>query len=194
MRLWRETSRALIEIKAISAGEMQPFNMKKASEPPRDAATGAHRSEQHHRKWGPILVGTDGSEGAGRAVDEAASLTADLGTDLWIAHVIDKTSSTAVAQFARAEEASIGDAIEATARHILFEAARRAEAVGATKPYTVLRYGSCAEELVAAAGEVGAKAIFVGRRGAGGRLAQALIGSVSQKLAGVAPVDLVIVP
>jgi nucleotide-binding universal stress UspA family protein len=140
------------------------------------------------------LVGTDGSEGADRAVDAAGGLAADLGTDLWIVHVINGTSDTNVTQFARAEEASIGDAIEAAARHILFEASRRAEAGGATKPHTVLRYGSCAEELVAAAGGVGAKAIFVGRRGAGGRLAQALIGSVSQKLSGIAPVDLVIVP
>ena len=140
------------------------------------------------------MVGTDGSEGAGRAIDAAGRLAADLGTDLWIVHVVEGTSDTGVTQFARAEETSIGDATEAAAHRILIEAARRAEAGGATKPHTVLRYGSCAEELVAAAGEVDAKAIFVGRRGAGGRLAQALIGSVSQKLAGVAPVDLVIVP
>jgi len=168
--------------------------MTENSELQRDAATGTRRTEQHDRKWGPILVGTDGSEGAGRAVDAAAGLAADLGTDLWIAHVIDETSDAAVTQFARAEEASIGDAIEAAAQHILFEAAQKAEVIGARKPHTVLRCGSYAEELVAAAGEVGAKAIFVGRRGAGGRFAQALIGSVSQKLAGISPVNLVIVP
>lgn len=140
------------------------------------------------------MVGTDGSESAGRAVDAAGGLAADLGTDLWIAHVIDRTSDKALTQFARTEEASIGDATEATARHILIEAAQRAEAAGARKPHTLLRWGGCAEELVAAARAVGAKAIFVGRRGAGGRLAEALIGSVSQKLAGISPVNLVIVP
>ena len=140
------------------------------------------------------MVGTDGSEGAHRAIDAAGGLAADLGTDLWIAHVIDKTSSTAVTQFAQAEEASIGDATDAAARDILIEAARRAKNSGARKPHTVLRWGSSAEELVAAAGEVGARAIFIGRRGAGGRLAQALIGSVSQKLAGISPINLVIVP
>ena len=154
---------------------MQPFNMMASSESQRDAATGARPSEQHDRQWGPVLVGTNGSKGAGRAVDAAGGLAAG-------------TSNIGVTQFARAEEASIGDAIEAAARHTLFKAARRAEAVGARKPHTVLRCGSCVEELVAAAGEVGAKAIFVGRRGAGGRLAQALIGSVSQKLAGISPV------
>jgi nucleotide-binding universal stress UspA family protein len=184
----------LIEIKASSADEMQLFNMKKAAEPPRDATTGTYRSEQHHRKWGPILVGTDGSEGADRAVDAAGALAADLGTDLWIIHVIDGTSDLAVTRFAQTEKASIGDATEAAARDILIQAARRAENSGARKPRTVLRWGSCADELVAAAGEVGATAILVGRRGAGGRLAQALIGSVSQKLAGISPVYLVIVP
>lgn len=140
------------------------------------------------------MVGADGSEGAGRAIDAAGRLATDLGIELWIAHVIDKTSSTAVAQFAHAEDAAIGDATEAAARDILIEAARRAENSGARKPHTVLRWGASADELVAAAGAVGATAIVVGRRGAGGRLAQALIGSVSQKLAGISPVFLIIVP
>ena len=40
------------------------------------------RSGQRNHKWGPILVGTDGSEGAARAVDAAGALAADLKTDL----------------------------------------------------------------------------------------------------------------
>jgi nucleotide-binding universal stress UspA family protein len=140
------------------------------------------------------LVGTDGSEGARRAVDAAVSLTAELVTELWIVHVIDKASSTAVTRFAQAEQATLGDATEAAARDILIEAARRAESTGEKRPRILLRWGNSADELVAAAGEIGARAIFVGRRGAGGRLAQALIGSVSQKLAGISPVFLVIVP
>ena len=159
-----------------------------------DAAAGTMRTPEKNHKWGPILVGTDGSEGAGRAIDAAGRLAADLGTDLWIVHVVDGTSDTGVTRFARAEETSIGDATEAAAHRILIEAARRAETSGARKPHTILRWGACAEEVVAAAGEVAATAIVVGRRGAGGRLAQALIGSVSQKLAGMSPVYLVIVP
>jgi len=145
-------------------------------------------------RWGPILVGTDGSEGATRAVDAAGGLAAALNTGLWIANVIDGTSESALTQFARAEEASIGDVASAEARRILYEAARRAEASGASKSRTVQYSGNCAEQLVAAAREIAAKAIIVGRRGAGGRLAQALIGSVSQKLAGISPIMLVIVP
>lgn len=140
------------------------------------------------------MVGTDGSGGAGRAVDAAAGLATDLDTELWIAHVMATMSGAAVTQVAHSEETSIGDVTEAMARRVLIEAARRAEASGAKKPHTLLRWGSCAEELIDAAREVGATAIVVGRRGAGGRLAQALIGSVSQKLAGISPVYLVIVP
>jgi len=152
------------------------------------------RTLENDHEWGPILVGTDGSDGACRAIYAAAGLAADLGTGLWIVHVIDGTSSTAVTQFKHAEKASIGDATEAAASDILLEAARRAESIGRKKPRTVLRWGASAKGLVAAAGEVGAKAILVGRRGVGGRLAQAFIGSVSQKLAGNSPDNLVIVP
>jgi nucleotide-binding universal stress UspA family protein len=121
-------------------------------------------------------------------------LAADLGTDLWIAHVIDGTSETALAHLARAEETSIGDVAEEQARRILDDAMRRAEGSGARQIRTTLRSGDCAEELVSAAHKTGSTAIFVGRRGAGGRLREALIGSVSQKLAGISPIMLVIVP
>lgn len=145
-------------------------------------------------EWGPILVGTDGSEGAARAIDAAGGLAVALNTDLWIANVIDDASETDVARFSRMDQASIGDVTEAKAHLILDEAVHRARAGGARKVRTVLRSGACADEIIAAARDMGAKAVFVGRRGAGGRLAQAFIGSVSQKLAGMSPTMLVIVP
>lgn len=155
---------------------------------------GSSRTAGHDPKWGPILVGSDGSEGAGRAVDSAGALAAQLGTPLWIAHVIDASSDETATQFARSEDTCAGDVTEAMAQRVLMEAAERAEAAGAKRPHTTLRWGSSAEEIIAAAREADAKAIFVGRRGAGGRLAQALTGSVSQKLSGISPVMLVIVP
>ena len=144
-------------------------------------------------KWGPILVGTDGSDDANRAVDYAGALTAELKTQLWIIHVTHGTAANA-AEYARAEKASIGDATEEIVRRLLSEGARRASAAGAKEIHTMTREGDYAEGIIGAAHEVGATAIFVGRRGIGGRLTQALIGSVSQKLAGISPLLLVIVP
>jgi len=129
-----------------------------------------------------------------RAIDAAGALAVDLGTDLWIAHVMDETRDTSATRFALIEGAAIGDVVDAVAHRILIDASKRAEKAGAGKSHTIVRCGAPAEELVAGANGVGAKAIFVGRRGAGGLLAQALIGSVSQKLAGISPVYLVIVP
>lgn len=152
------------------------------------------RGPKARRKWGPVLVGTDGSEGAARAVEAASALAADLGAEVWVVNVMDQSSESVLGQIARDDNASFGDIAETMARRILDEAAQRAEAVGAKKIHCLVRSGHCADELIAAAEEIEATAIFVGRRGAGGRLSQALIGSVSQKLAGISPRMLVIVP
>lgn len=166
--------------------------MTQSSESLPDLAAGRERERGH--KWGPILVGTDGSEDAARAVDAAGGLAAVLDVDVWIASVMDGTSEPVLEQLARDDSASIGDVADSMARRILNEAARRAEASGTRKIHTLLRSGNCAEVLIAAAHDIDATAIFVGRRGTGGRLSQALLGSVSQKLAGISPRMLVIVP
>ena len=68
--------------------------------------TAINENQGHKRppqKWGPIVVGTDGSVGAARAVDVASILAADLNADLWIANVMDGTSDSNLAPIARAE-------------------------------------------------------------------------------------------
>jgi hypothetical protein len=70
-----------------------------------NSATGNRRSWQ----WGLILVGTDGSDGAARAVEAAAALAVDLRIELWIAYVIDREMEPALTRFAHAEDTSIGD-------------------------------------------------------------------------------------
>ena len=167
--------------------------MTENSEIPRDAAVANRRSAGGAHEWGPILVATDASEGASRAVDAAGALAAELNADLWIANVIDGTSDTELTQFARTEGASIGDVTKATVTRVLDEAAKRAEARGAKEIHTIVRAGDCTEEIIEAARLVRATAIFVGRRGSG-RLKGLLIGSVSQKLACLSPSMLVIVP
>ena len=168
--------------------------MIESSEKPENPAVGKRRLSETRRKWGAVLIGTDGSEGAARAVEAASALAADLDAEVWIANVMDQSSEPVLGQIARADNASVGDIAETMARRFLYEAAQRAEAVGAQKIHSILRSGHCAEELIAVAQEIDATAIFVGRRGAGGRLSQLLMGSVSQKLAGISPRMLVIVP
>ena len=78
--------------------------------------TAINENQGHKRppqKWGPIVVGTDGSVGAARAVEVASILAADLNADLWIANVMDGTSDSNLAPIARAENISKGDVAEA---------------------------------------------------------------------------------
>jgi len=140
-----------------------------------------------------ILAATDGSEGAGRAVDAAAALAAALNIELWILTVMDGTSSDLLRTIARQERVTIGDALSAVTDRILIEAKERSERLGVRTVHLKSRSGDSAEEILEAASEIGADAIFVGRRGRG-RLQGLLLGSVSQKLAGLAPCMVMIVP
>jgi nucleotide-binding universal stress UspA family protein len=140
----------------------------------------------------PILVATDGSDGAKRAVKAAARAAGKLDTDLWILHVMDGFSED-VTQFAATERSLIGDALEAAAVGILTEAKSEAESLGAKAVHLKHCSGDCTEGIIDTAREVGAAAIFVGRRGRG-RLSGLLQGSVSQKLASLAPCIVAIVP
>jgi nucleotide-binding universal stress UspA family protein len=141
----------------------------------------------------PILVATDGSEGARHAVDAAADLAGKLNIDLWILNVMDGFPDEELVRFTRAEGASVGDALDARAKRILTEARARAERFGAKTIHLRSRSGDCTEVILETAREIEAAAIFVGRRGRG-RLPGLLLGSVSQKLACLAPCQLVIVP
>jgi nucleotide-binding universal stress UspA family protein len=141
----------------------------------------------------PILVATDGSQGARRAVETAAHLAGKLNVDLWIVHVMDDFSDELLAKFATSERSSIGDAFEAVARGMLSAAKGQAEAAGAHLVHVRSRSGDCTEGILETVRESDAAAVFVGRRGRG-RLAGLLLGSVSQKLASLAPCLVVIVP
>jgi hypothetical protein len=152
------------------------------SEAPRDAPADS--------RWPLILARTDGSAGATHAVGAAVGLAAALNTDLWIANVIDGTSESALRQYARAEEASIGGVAEAAAH-----SERGGETCGSRRGEKD-PHGAVSWKLRQATRRRGARdrrqGVFVGCRRASGP--QDLTGSVSQKLAGIALTMLVIVP
>ena len=140
-----------------------------------------------------ILVATDGSEGADRAVDAASALAAALNIDLWILTVTDGTSNKLLKTLAREEQISIGDAMSAIPDRILAQAKERADGLGVKRIHLKSSFGDSTEEILEIAREVRPDAVFVGRRGRG-RLQGLLLGSVSQKLASLAPCMVVIVP
>ena len=117
-----------------------------------------------------ILVGTDGSEGAGRAVEFAANLSARLKAPLKIVHVVTLDDPPLDANN---DYASI--------------ARRRAESLGAVEVHSESLAGTdIAAAIVDAAHRGNADFIVVGKRGLS-RVAGLLLGSVSQKLVSAAP-------
>jgi len=139
-----------------------------------------------------IMVATDGSEGANRAVDFAAELAKAFGCKLSIVTVSDNLSGEEMKQLARAER-NIGDALEALSRQILTAASARAQHLGITDVQLRTGWGDPAQSIIDFGGREAADAIVLGRRGRG-RLAGLLLGSVSQKVASLAPCAVVVVP
>lgn len=86
-----------------------------------------------------------------------------------------------------------GDALEEISRRILARASTLARAQGPVTIATMSAAGNPAESLIGLVNAKHADAIVIGRRGRG-RLEGLLLGSVSQKLATLAPCTVIIVP
>jgi nucleotide-binding universal stress UspA family protein len=139
-----------------------------------------------------ILVATDGSPGAERAVDMAAQCAKAFGGKLSIVTVGGAFSPGEARQLARAER-DIADALEGVLDQILADASARVWRAGVSDVHTQTGWGDPAEAILEIARRDGADAIVLGRRGRG-RLAGLLLGSVSQKLVSLAPCPVIVVP
>jgi nucleotide-binding universal stress UspA family protein len=139
-----------------------------------------------------ILLATDGSSGADRAAEVAAKLAKALGSSLSIVTVGGNLSSGEMRQLARAE-GNVPDALDALSNQILWHAKEQAQRAGVTDVRTQSGWGDPAEVIIEAARREQADAIVMGRRGHG-RLAGLLLGSVSQKVASLAPCVVIVVP
>ncbi len=123
-----------------------------------------------------ILVGTDGSAGAGRAVELAARLAADLRASLRIVHVVTLDDPPLDAHN---DHASI--------------ARMRAQELGALDVHSESLAGSdIAATIMEAARRGEVDLIIVGKRGLT-RVTGLLLGSVSQKLVSAAPCAVTVV-
>ena len=140
-----------------------------------------------------VLVATDNSDPANRALTAAALLTKQSDAELIIVNVEQGRLDDSLEDFRRAENATVGDILEQRSAEILMRAESKAQTLGVTRIRTEAGLGDAAGFILTVAEREGVDTIVVGRRGRG-RMAGLLIGSVSQRLAAAAPCKVMIVP
>jgi nucleotide-binding universal stress UspA family protein len=142
-----------------------------------------------------ILVATDGSEDAERAIDFAAQLAKTSSARLLIVNVTGAHSipEAVLVKFSQAEHVWVRELLASLSSEILQKARDRARALGLTDIALESRSGDVAQTILEVAEQFDADAIVVGKRGSG-RVAGLLLGSVSQKLVSLASQVVIVVP
>jgi nucleotide-binding universal stress UspA family protein len=143
-----------------------------------------------------IVVGTDGSETAGVAVDQATALAELSGATLHIVHGHQPLPVGRGAAAASSGRTGVGidsanAGIASDSRSICEQAAAKAKSVGVAVE-THARPGDPATELVKVAEEVGADLLVIGNRGMSGAR-RFISGSVPNKVSHHCPCSLLIV-
>jgi len=139
-----------------------------------------------------IIVATDGSSGANRAVDTAARLAKVAGAKLAILTIGGNISGEELRQIA-STEGNLGKALESAANQILSRAQKRALRKGLSSVELLTGWGDPSQAIIDTVRHEKADILVVGRRGRG-RLSGLLLGSVSQKLTTLAPCNVMVVP
>lgn len=142
-----------------------------------------------------ILVATDGSEGADRAIDYAAHRAKTEGAELVILNIVGGYGlpDKVVRAFTHGEHAWLTELLQSLSAETLTKAQQRAHAAGVGTILLESREGDVAGTILDVALEKAADAIVVGKRGLG-HTSGLLLGSVSQKLVSLATLPLTIVP
>lgn len=139
-----------------------------------------------------ILAATDGSRGGNRAVIAAVQLAKATGATLSFVTVGGNISAAELRRLARSE-GGVGEALELISNRVLDQARMRARRLGIAKVKVHIGWGDPAEVIIETANREKADVIVIGRRGRS-RLAGLLLGSVSQKIASLAPCIVMIIP
>ncbi len=139
-----------------------------------------------------IIVATDGSPGANRAIDTAVAMAKATGYELMVLTIGGNMTGTELRRLASAE-GDLTEALKSAADLILNRARERSRRGGVSTVRTVAAWGDPAEAIIDVVKREKADILVVGRRGRS-RLSRLLLGSVSQKLASLAPCKVMIVP
>ncbi len=139
-----------------------------------------------------IIVATDGSPDANRAVDAAAKLAKVANYKLIILTIGGNVSGAELKRLA-STGGDLSKTMELTTDRILNQAKRRALRAGVTAVDVQTAWGDPAETIIDTVRHKKADILVVGRRGRG-RLSGLLLGSVSPKLVSLAPCTVMVVP
>jgi nucleotide-binding universal stress UspA family protein len=142
-----------------------------------------------------ILVATDESDGAARAVEYAARLSKAFGAKLLIVNVVGGHGlpDNVFSRLERGQQVWVDEQLTSVSAETLTKARALAWSAGAAAIELESRTGDVAQTIIEIAREKEVDGIIIGKRGAG-RLAGLLLGSVSQKLASLSSVAVTIVP
>lgn len=138
-----------------------------------------------------ILVATDNSDSANRAVEAAAHLATQVGASLLIVNVEQGYFDHDLGPLQIRDE--MGDILEARSREILARAKQQAQRIGVSDIQTVSGLGDAAAFILDIAKREAVDLIVLGKRGRS-RLAGIMLGSVSQHVAALAPCSVHVVP
>jgi nucleotide-binding universal stress UspA family protein len=139
-----------------------------------------------------IIVATDSSPGANRAVDTAARLAKATGAELTILTVGGDMTGAELRKIAGVA-GDVSEALQSTSNRVLKQAQKRAQRIGVADIKLRCEWGDPAETIIETVRRRQADILVVGRRGRS-RLSGLLLGSVSQKLASLAPCIVIVVP
>lgn len=141
-----------------------------------------------------ILVASDGSEGARRAVDYAAGLANSVNAELLIVNIADLgLPENLFVNFTSGQRKWLKDHMTSTSSGILKRAMEDARKAGSITIQLESRHGDTAQMILEIAEEKDADLIVVGKRGMR-RMTGMLLGSISQKVIVLAQRPVTVVP